>query len=93
MKRLFNRVCTRVFFAVLALSVMAVSAFASGDTPTPIPTINYDGVQDALVGGFSDVISRAVTIIVAIIGVAIGLWGLLWIVRNAPRWFSRITGR
>ena len=92
MKRLLNRAGIRLFITVMSVFALVVSALAS-DSPTPIPTINYDGVQDALVGGFSDVITRAVTIIVAIIGVAIGLWGLLWIVRNAPRWFSRITGR
>lgn len=86
--RKFGR-CALTF--ALVASFCVVAAFASDPTPIPTVAIDYAAVEGAFVNGFNGVIQQAVTMIVAIIASAIGLWGLQWLVRHAPRWFNRIA--
>ena len=74
--------------SICAMSVMTVTAFATDGTSTGI---DYAGIIDSLVNGFSDIISNCVDMAVAIIPLGLGFLGLgkMWDV--GKRFFTKTT--
>lgn len=83
----FKKVVSVVVSACMAVSMVAVNAFAAeGDTG-----VNFSDVSSKILGGFTDVISNCVDIAVAIIPLGLGLFavGKMWDV--AKKFFTKAT--
>lgn len=85
----FKKVVAVVASASMAISAVAVNAFASGDSSTS--TVNFSDVSTKILSGFTDVISNCVDIAVAIIPLGLGLFavGKMWDV--AKKFFTKAT--
>lgn len=86
----FKKVAAAICSASVAISALAVNAFAAeGDSASS--TVNFSDVSSKILSGFTDVISNCVDIAVAIIPLGLGLFavGKMWDV--AKKFFTKAT--
>lgn len=87
--KVFKKVVAVVASASMAISAVAVNAFAAeGDSTSGV---NFSDVSTKILSGFTDVISNCVDIAVAIIPLGLGLFavGKMWDV--AKKFFTKAT--
>ena len=84
-----KKVITSICSAALAMSVVAVSAFAEDGTVSA--GVDYSSLITTIVDGFSTIITNCVAVAAAVIPLGLGLMGLgkMWDV--AKRFFTKTT--
>lgn len=82
-----KKVVTAICSGALAVSVVAVSAFAADGTGT----VDYTSLIDTITAGFSDIITNCVTVAAAVLPIGLGLLGLGKIWDVAKRFFAKST--
>ena len=84
---LHSAYCRYCVTAALACCMLAGAALASGGETSS----NISAVQTAFTTGFTTIVSDASSMIVAIVPVALGLAGLIFVVKRAISWFKSIA--
>ena len=83
-KKVVSSICS----AALAMSVVAVSAFAEEGTAG---SVDYTTIIDSITTGFGTIITNCVTVASAVIPLGLGLLGLGKIWDVAKRFFAKTT--
>lgn len=84
LKKVVSAVCS----GALAMSVVAVSAFAADGTTTGV---DYSSIVTTITQGFSDIITQCVNVAVAVVPLGLGLMGLSKMWDVAKRFFTKTT--
>lgn len=82
------RKLSAVCVATVATSAMAVSAFAAGDTSTATTSAT---VISAFTTGFQALASDAMSMIGAMVPIALGVAGVIFLARKAMGWFKSLA--
>ena len=82
MKKVVSAICS----AALAMSVVAVSAFAEGTSG-----VDYTSLIDSLKTGFSEIVTNCIAVAGAVLPIGLGLLGLGKIWDVAKRFFTKTT--
>lgn len=85
MKSWKKRICALMLGAMI-LSVMCVSAFATGDSSAT--TIDTAGITSAFVSGFNSMVTNSINMVSAMVPIALTLAGVLFMVKKAMSWFK-----
>lgn len=83
----FKKVLAAICSGALAMSVVAVSAFAEGSTVG----VDYTSMIDTLKSAFTDIVTNCVTVASAVLPIGLGLLGLGKIWDVAKRFFAKST--
>lgn len=86
MKSWKKRVCA-LMLGAMVLSVMCVSAFATGDSSSAT-TIDTAGITSAFVSGFNSMVTNSINMVSAMVPIALTLAGVLFMVKKAMSWFK-----
>lgn len=71
---------------VSAMAILAISAFAEGETVS-----NASTITQAFTTGFQGIVNDGISMIAAIVPVALGLAGVIFLVRKAMSWFKSMA--
>ncbi len=85
MKKVVSAICS----GALAMSVVAVSAFAEGEVNAG--SVDYGSIIESITTGFGIIITNCVTVASAVIPLGLGLLGLGKIWDVAKRFFTKTT--
>ena len=72
--------------AVMALSMMAVTAFADGEGDV------IETVTNSMTSELTSLVSKLGTAAAGIVGVGLTIFGIKWAVRNLKSFFNKIAG-
>lgn len=86
----FKKTIACIASASLAMSTVAINAFASGDSGGS-GGVNYADITSKILGGFSTVIDNCIDIATSVIPLGLGLFavGKLW--DTAKKFFTKAT--
>ena len=82
-----KKVVSAIGSAALAMSVVAVSAFATDGTSG----VDYTSLIDSLKTGFSEIVTNCIAVAGAVLPIGLGLLGLGKIWDVAKRFFTKTT--
>lgn len=88
-KRLFNKVLAVICSASLAMSAVAVNAFAESGTSS---IDMYDSIAESFKTGIQDCVDGVVKIIAAGVPIAIGIIGLYAAIGAGKKIFTKLVG-
>lgn len=80
---------TALLFCVV-VSMMVVMAFAE-DTTTGGASIDVSGITTAFTNGFNSMVTTSISMISAMVPIALTLCGVLFLVKKAMSWFKSMA--
>ena len=89
MKSWKKRLCALMLGAMI-LSVMCVSAFAAGSSGGSTPQIDTAAINAAFVTGFNGMVVNSISMLSAMVPIALTLAGVLFVARKCMGWFKAI---
>ena len=88
MKKSWKKRLAALLMASMMLSVMCVSAFAV-ETGSQ-PTIDTEAINAAFITGFNGMVTNSISMLSAMVPIALTLAGVLFVVRKCMGWFKAI---
>lgn len=87
----FKKVIAIVCSASLAVSMVAVNAFAAEGGSTVTSGVDYSSISSSLISGFSEIVNQCIAMATSIVPLGLGIMGLGKMLSIAKKFFTKAT--